>query len=937
MTRHRYPLAALLACLCAAGALAADTKTRTASRLPGAEPWRLKLLKDWKSLPEPPVTPYGGPFGHEDRGFVGKLDPKSQDPKVRAASTARFDWGRLGLYDPEQDPRPIDAAFEAAMLEEWRRMGYNCAYKGFAFTYRVGRFLKRNGMLGAIDQTLWAGNSEPYLQYNGLPGRRTGGDGSGSFLLKQNYDAGVDLLVRYVTHFGDLDMFRVGDAYITCSWDEIGMRERTSPDYREESIAAYIAFLRDVWFRDESPADDSNQDGRTYNAFTGENLRYWWEVRPPVLSHRWYNAPQPVDEQWTRPGAYKLWMDYHRYYTFEYFRRVSEEASQRLTTEAYNREYKRAVLAGQPINANQLRRQTARRVDCYPFPQAFIVWPGMNAFWGYGMYWNHRQNAIINVEQCWPEHPAMAVNYAVSDHLARKHNNLVMGWSWFFPRQYGQGHLYDGPGDIERALARMMGHTVDGIHHWIYVDEYRGKEEGPLRQRRQLAYWHNFLRHHYATFLARSSPVQPEVALLLPDYTGYFYTMFQYNNPDHAWTAVALAAAQIPCAIVTEEEIELERAALKPFNAVYAIGSEWSTPTLRQRLADYVAAGGVLCANVDSLSLDITTGNRTDFLEKVCGVRLTHKHKSPFKPSMQTAEERAWAAQVALPQFQSITVHQTESKLWKRQGDTWAPDPDAWAKLDASLAGMPRSARGGIPQSVLDMRKPPQVRYAEELGGGTAVSYSEVCTAEAVGGRPVAWYGEKVCGVETERTVWLGDRPGASIHAIFPRMDLSRACEPVNPFVTRGADDYEKFRPYVKILTRAADKAGGRRLVSLTHDGKLPCNLEVLPRMDAEGTLMVIVVNHDATDAVYDVTIDLAHLKKPGLKNAEAWDMLRDQVIEPATDGQFPLRIEPWRAAVFMVGTEQVLAKVKEVQTRLNKLDLSVPQYFMQQPKGGGR
>jgi len=398
-----------------------------------------------------------------------------------------------------------------------------------------------------------------------------------------------------------------------------------------------------------------------------------------------------------------------------------------------------------------------------------------------------------------------------------------------------------------------------------------------------------------------------------------------------------LAAAQIPFAIITEEEVELEPDALKPFKAVYVIGSEWSTPTLRERLADYVAGGGTLCANVDSLSLDITTGARTDFLEKVCGVRLTHKHKSSFRPSMQTPEERAWAAQVALPQFQGTNVHETESKLWKREGDKWMADADAWAKLDASLAGMPKAARGGIPQSVLDMRKPPVIRYAEQLGGGTASSYGDVCTAEALRGKPVAWYGDKVCAIETERTVWLGDRPGVSIHAIFPRLDLSRGCEPVNPFLTRGSDDYEKFRPHVRVLARAADKAGVRRLVTLTRDGQFPCNLEVLPRLDAAGTLMAVVVNHDGTDAAYDVTIAPEHMAKPGLKNAEAWDMLREQVLEAPTDGRFTLKVEPWRAAVFMVGTAEALAKIKEAQSKLNAMDLSVPAYFATRGKASGR
>ncbi|MBM4037583.1 MAG: hypothetical protein FJ290_03630 [Planctomycetes bacterium] len=370
---------------------------------------------------------------------------------------------------------------------------------------------------------------------------------------------------------------------------------------------------------------------------------------------------------------------------------------------------------------------------------------------------------------------------------------------------------------------------------------------------------------------------------------------------------------------------------------MYAIGSEWSTPTLRQRFADYAAGGGTLCANVDSLSLDITTGRRTDFLEKVCGVRLTHKHKSPFKPSMQTPEERAWAAQVALSQFQATNVHETESKLWKREGEKWVPDGDAWAKLDASLAGMPKEARGGIPQSVLDMRKPPVIRYADELGGGTTTSYGEVCTAEAVRGKPVAWYGDKACGIETERTVWLGDHPGVSIHAIFPRLDLSRGCEPVNPFLTRGSDDYEQFRPYGGVLTRAADKAGVKRLVTLTRNGKLPCNLEVLPRVDANDTLMAVVVNHDATDAAYDVAIAPEHMAKPGLKNAEAWDMLREQTLEAPTDGRFTLKVEPWRAAVFMVGTPEALARTKEAQSKLNAMDFGVPAYFATRGKAGGK
>jgi len=888
MAKSVRTLAALYAVLVAVGALAGEPK------LPGDEPWRVKLLKDWRALPEPPIAFYGGPFGERGdfaaaRGFVG-----NPDSETRAKVFLRE-------YDPAQDPRPIDQEWEAAAIEEFRKVGFNTSYMVALYS---GRLLKRLGMLGYIDQSRCCGN-KPFIQYDGKPGWNGGGDGTGSYLVRANYDRGVDVLVNLVGKHGDLDMVKIGDVYLTSSWDEAGMRERNSPDYCDESLAEYIVFLRDVWFQDQSPAEDTNKDGRTYNGFTGEKLKEWAEVKPPALSARFYSQPQPVDEQWTRRGAYKLWMDFHRYYSFEFFRRISEDATAR----------------------------AGKRVDCYPFPQAFIMWPGMNVFMSYGMYWNHRQNAAINNEQCWPAHPAMAVNYAVSDHLARKHNNTVMGWSWFYPRAAGPGQIYDGPGyPIERALARLMGHTVDGIHHWVYDKEYRGPQEGPLRQRRQLAYWHNFFRLQYAAFLSKSEPVRPDVAILLPDYSGYFYPMFLFNK-DFAWLTTAFGAAQLPFAIVTEEEIEREPDALKPFKAVYVASSEWSTPTLRQRFADYVAAGGTLCANGDSLSLDITTGARTDFLEKVCGVKLTHKHKTPFMPSIQSPEERDWAAKIALPQFQNNLVHEQESTLWKKDGDKWVRDEEAWAKLDASLATMPKAGRGGLPQSVLDMRKPPVLRYAEELGGGTAVSYGELCTAEAVRGKPVAWHGEQVCGVETERTVWLGDRAGASIHAIFPRMDLARGTEPVNPFTLRGSDDYEKFRPYVKALTRATDKAGVKRLVTLARDGVVPCNLEVLPRVAPDGTLMVVVVNHDGTDATYEVTVDPEHLKKPGLKDAQAWDLLREKKIEPATDGRFAFKVEPWRAAIFMVGAEKALAPAKAAQAKLQAMDLSVPAYFLAKQK----
>ncbi len=95
------------------------------------EPWRAKLSRDWHQLAVPPITPYSGPFGGETRAFIG--------PVTGEAAKTYGDYQRLGLYDPARDSRKINLAFEDAALEDWRRMGYNTAYKGGAFGYRSGR------------------------------------------------------------------------------------------------------------------------------------------------------------------------------------------------------------------------------------------------------------------------------------------------------------------------------------------------------------------------------------------------------------------------------------------------------------------------------------------------------------------------------------------------------------------------------------------------------------------------------------------------------------------------------------------------------------------------------------------------------------------------------------------------------------------------------
>lgn len=888
--------------------LAVAASERAVAGQPAPDAERVQFYQAWHALPVPPITPYTGPFGGEARAFVGDINEYSKThPEI---VKSYWDWKRdIGTYDPDEDPRPINAQFEKACIEDWRRMGYNCAYKGNVWTYRSGRYLKTIGMLGAIDQTLWGQNGPPPLHHDGSEGRHQR-ESCGSFFHPENFQAGVDLLTNYVKHAGEPDMFKVGNTYVTCSWDEVGLRTRSEIDYRPEALAEYRKFLRDVWFGDASPGKDTNGDGRTYNAFTGEKLATWKQVQPPALSATYNTRPQAMDAvKWKQPGKYKLWIDFHRYYTFEFFRRVSDAASQNLGAK--------------------------RRVVCYPFSQHFICWPGANYAGGNSFYWYHRLSDVVNVEHCWPDHVAVPVNYAITDRLARKYKNVIMGWTWFYFGKEG-ADMYNGPHDCSRGLARMMGHRVDGIHHWLYSPIYRGRDRG---QRKQIAYWHNFLGHHYETFLSKSEPPPADIAVLMPDWTGYFYRKFQYPKHDWAYALEGLQNAQLPFEVVTEEELELEEGVLDQYKVLYVVSSEWTTPTIRRRIERFIQGGGVVCATVDSLSLDIPTGQRTDFLARNFGVEITHKYKNSFYPSTQTEEEAAWSASLnywnSPFSLQGHHVHKPEgfAPLWKRSGDKFTRDEAVWKKLDAAMAKMPRKVRG-IAQSPLDMRNPPKIRYADRVGvKEPLITWGEVEAAKVVRGAPIAWYGDEVCGVETEKTIWLGLRPGGDIHAMASRMSMHRGTSPCNPYLPDPPQPYAARVPYRDIIAYAAEKAGVRRAVTLTRGDELPANLEVLPRTDAQGNMMVVVINHDATDATYQVQVDRTRLDAIHSPAPQAWNLLAAERIEKDTDGQFDLAVPAWGVAAFLIGEPANLEPVISAQAKLNNKDLSVPKYFLDRPE----
>jgi hypothetical protein len=915
------------------------------------EPWRETLYQQWKALPQPPITPYEGPFGAEARAFFTKMGKTHPDPEVAKNWAAYNDFSHTaknGVYDAEKDPREINRAFEAAILEDWRRMGYNCAYKGKYFTFYVGSYLKQKGLLGAIDQTLFGQGGPPPVQFDGKLGR-TVREGCGSFFHPTNFEAGVAAMTGMGHSYGH-HLFTVGDHKLTCSWDEVGLRSESMMDYHPNVPVEFRRYLKDVWFGDESPGSDSNGDSRTYNAFTGEKLTSWEQVEPIHVSLDWsmagkaadgsptFSAMKDVDAKlFEQPGRYKLLVDFHRYYTFEFFRRINEQASQRM---------------------NALG--TPGRITCYPFVQHFIVWPGINFRGGNSYYWYHRLSPVVNVEHCWPESPAMTLNYAVTDRLAPRHKNLVMGWVWHYFGHQG-ADMYNGPHDIDRAMARLIGHNVDGSHHWLYSPIYRGRDQ---KQRLQIAYWQNFLAAHYAGFLSKSHPVQPKIALMMPDWTGYFYRLYQYPKQDWAWTATALESLQLPYHVITEEELELNPATLDDYSLLYVIGSEWTTPTIRERITKFLERGGVVYSNVDSLSLDIPTGQRTEFVEKTFGARITQKFKNGFYPSAQSVEEAEWGLKLGRsggslvvqnhnvhhfddPRAWSTLFARTEPKFllddegklkrdesgrplrdpsyqMMRENGQLVRDQAVWKQLDDLTSEMPAEVRG-LPQSAIDMRTPPTVRY----GNVTATNWGEIDTASIVRGQPIAWWGDKVVGIETDNTIWMGTREGMNIHALSDRMEMHRTTEACNPFPDRVASSCEEHRIPVDVIGRAAIKAKVTRPISLKMGDQLPLNLEVISRVDDKGTMMAVVINHDATDATYDVEISQQYRSA----GTEVFDILAGATISKNAAESIRHRIEPWGVSVLLIGNPESLAQIKQVQAELAAKDMSVPQYFLDNPE----
>ncbi len=173
-------------------------------------------------------------------------------------------------------------------------------------------------------------------------------------------------------------------------------------------------------------------------------------------------------------------------------------------------------------------------------------------------------------------------------------------------------------------------------------------------------------------------------------------------------------------------------------------------------------------------------------------------------------------------------------------------------------------------------------------------TYHDIVTGEAQRGVTVlATYGTEPVAVETERTIWVGFRPGHDHACLFPVYDMRQFGEPVWPFeINTATTAAERAGPRAWI-TRIVHKAGIERPLQATLDGKPAPQLELLTRVAPNGDRLIWIVNHEETGGIVTVT-------GPALAGIEAAAELLSGTPLPVAELRFP--IGPGHVAIVATG-----------------------------------
>ncbi|MCM8786001.1 MAG: beta-galactosidase, partial [Candidatus Omnitrophica bacterium] len=719
------------------------------------------------------------------------------------------------------------------LINDYLRMGFNGIYKEDHSAFGGGLF-KKMGLYGFMWQIYF---HHPvlrnYLDYDGK--LKTEISLYGDFAAPENIIAGKEAILKHFEKYKD-ELFEINGYKILTSWDETTSQFIVLGPYQEKEFRNYL----------------KNRFG------TIENMNKEWETG--FNSFDEISLPN-YQTRWENPGLWKLWVDYHSWLTYEYFHRIQKEV--------------------QKVEPKTLIATFG--MGCQTF------WPGIAGLSGLN-YLNHAQiDPLIINEICIADWPIANLVYNWTDRLSEEYKKPILSVSWFWPgwRDYSSGDYSPIPpsDEIERALVRILSHTVHGLIFWVYncPHIHRFFPESS----KTIGFWHNFFQTHW-NFLKETKPVKPDIAILTPQNSGYFYKKWHYPKQDFGWGVEALIANHYPYTVLQEEEIEEGK--LKDYKALIVFSAERVSKKVISEIEKFIDKGGYVFIDADSLSLDLL-GNPTEILEKRFGIRLKNKYKSDFQPSIQSEDEEKWAESI----------------------NSENPKP------------LPFKSKVGLNQFLLSREKQHYVNFSPNFTLPEIRTYHDILTGEVLNGEILGYYKGEVCAVEKENTLWVGTRPGYDNYAVWPEKILKEWGEPLYPYFRQSTETVFQREPYLKIIEYFLKKTKITRPVVIMRNGEVAKNIEVSTRIhQPTGAILLSLINHENIEGNYLISSHLG-------KGLSVWDLSSACLIEKNTDGKFEIKIPALKTKWILLASEKVATPIIKKQKQLLQKDFS-PKYFRTRP-----
>lgn len=704
----------------------------------------------------------------------------------------------------------LNYSWSQDIFQELRDIGITGIYKKDRLPPAGGQKFLAAGLHGFMLQAHFINDKEKVIGYDGKP-VRPGKTHSwcSSIFSQKNKSKYYAYVARELKNYGINNLFTVGNTIVVSSWDETGKRSRSMLEYGYDAREEFIRYLKTVIFKSDSPAGKPG-DAWTFNRATQLDLASWDEVYLPALESRYEN-----------PGLWRLWMDFHAYYTIYFFYNAGKQ-----TSNALNRD-----------------------VELYTNLDGDFKWPGIASQQGEDMYWQARIQRIICALTSRADGPGSELAHAFTDQLSRRYQRPVIGLSQFYPN----ANRDNDPKKISRALAKMMGHNIHGFIFWVYGQEWNEKPEA----RNALGYWHKLFNIHWP-FLAKAWSPSPQVAVVYPRNTANMYPHWTYPKKDFGWLVQALKESHIHFEIIADNQVEESPEILGDYKVLLIPGATWEGKRFYSAVEKFVNSGGFVYTDGDSLSMNMETGQREQLLERVFKVRFDEKNKGLIQPTFDSIGEFEW--------------REGHAKAWQKVN--WLPfDLDKGQKPSEIIPvnmeneefqelahTCPTRSGTGIKQRLLDPRIKHFVAAVGETKNlpATHRTFHDIVTASVLkGGNVVANYNGKACAIETGQTLWTGFRAGFDHAMRFPIKSMGENGESIWPFEKDLSTNAAGRRSSSQWLTRIIEKAGIKPLVEISLNGEISSNVQATVRSDEKGNSFIILTNHEEHSGDYQLTSNL--------------------------------------------------------------------------------